>query len=150
LYLPELGVSETIAFAMRTPATGVPALACRVTVLHDNQVLQTGVLRIPSMADVGASPSFVIDAAPQPVLDRVDDDRFFDAALVLNHDDAGAGRATVVQDEVVAVVALEDEGIDKFTSLVDRALSAIAKRPDDYEGLRAPGTVELLRELVVF
>jgi hypothetical protein len=149
MFLPELGATKPVSFKLETAADDVVGLACRITLLHDNEVLQTGVLHVPSAADKQAKPSFVIDAAPQPVLARVDQERFFDASLVLNHDEAGTGRATVVQDEVVAVVALESDGLNEFVSLVDRYLSAIAKRPDDYDGLYAPGTVELLRQLAI-
>jgi hypothetical protein len=148
MFLPEIGASKPVSFRLET-SDEVVGLACRITILYDNQVLQTGILRVPSAADARDKPSFVIDAAPQPVLAQIDQERFFDASLVLNHDEGGTGRATLVQDEVVAVVPLESDGLQAFVSLVDRYLSAIVKQPDDYEGLRAPGTVELLRKLAI-
>jgi hypothetical protein len=149
LLLPEIGASEPIAFSLDGRADA-PPLACRITVLDDNEVLQTGMLRVPGSGSVAdETPSFLVDAAPQPVLDRTSQDRWFDAAIVLNHGDDGVARATIVQDDTIAVVPLEDAGLKSFVELVDYWLSKIAADPQPYEGLRADGTVALLRELAI-
>lgn len=149
LLLPELGPSAVVSFALSAGADACP-LCCRVIVLDDNEVLQTGILRVPGTGSAPDEvPNFTIDAAPQPVLNRTSEQRWFDGALVLNHGDDGTPRAMTIEGEKIAVVPLQDEGLKKFVELVDRHLSRIATEPDRYDGLRAEGTVELLRELAI-
>jgi hypothetical protein len=147
LPLPELGPSRVVRFALRGRPGGEP-LACRITVLDDNEVLQTGVLRIPGVPSLlDAAESFTVDAAPRPFLDRTGAQRWFDGAIVLNHDDGGQARALMFGDGAVAVVPLGQASLDTFVTLADRCLSAIKNNPERYAGLRAEGTVMMLREL---
>ncbi|MFL6201620.1 MAG: hypothetical protein ACJ76J_20805 [Thermoanaerobaculia bacterium] len=144
LLLPPEGNTGEVAFPFEVPA-GLEKIAARVTVLHANRVLQTGLLR----AAVGdRSPwTFTLDATPRTRLEGLSARSQFDVALVLNHDDEGVARATVAAGRRAVVLDLDDGPLDALTDYLRKQISKIAKAPERYETLTSPGTLELLRTL---
>lgn len=141
LWLPPRGDSQTVSFTFEVPRS-VKSISARVTVLHANRVLQTGLLQ----AEVGRGIhwTFRIDAAPRKDLESLADRSPFDLALVL----AGETPHLIAssEDQTVAL-ALDDGPVGELTDLLDRQISAIAKDPDRYAGLESLGSIELLRSL---
>lgn len=144
LLLPPRGNSEPVSFAFEVP-DGVESIAARITVLHANRVLQTGVLRAP--VDGNGRWTFGLDAAPRTVLEGLSGRTTFDAALVLNHDGDGIPRLTAAADGKAAVIHLDDGPLEDLTRFLTRQISKAANDPDSYAQLDSPGTVELLRTL---
>jgi hypothetical protein len=144
LLLPPEGDTQEIAFPFDIPA-GLGRIAARVTVLHANRVLQTGLLR----AIVGGRRpwTFTLDATPRTRLEGLSARSEFDVALVLNHDDDGTARATVAAGDQVVVLDLDDGPLDALTDFLRKQISKIARAPERYETLSSPGTLELLRTL---
>jgi hypothetical protein len=144
LWLPPQGNSKPVSFAFEVPE-GVESIAARITVVHANRVLQTGVLRAPMD---GSSPwTFGLDATPRTVLEDLSGRTTFDAALVLNHDGEGIPRLTAAADGKAAVIALDDGPLEDLTRFLARQISKAASDPDSYAQLDSPGSVELLRTL---
>lgn len=144
LWLPRKGSSEPVEFAFEAPA-GVDPIAARITVLHANRVLQTGLLRVP----VGTPGrwTFALDATPRTRLEGLSARTPFDAALVLSQDGDGKPRLTASSDGQAVVLAIDEEAIRKLTCVLGERISDVAARPERYKGLESPGSVEVLREL---
>ncbi|HEX3131660.1 MAG TPA: hypothetical protein VH394_30265 [Thermoanaerobaculia bacterium] len=142
LWLPPRGSSQPVAFTFTVPQ-GVGAISARITILHANRVLQTGLLQ----AMVGRRSqqwSFRIDAAPRRDLENLADRSPFDLALVLAGE---TPHLTASSEDRTVALALDDGRIGKLTEFLDGQISAIAKDSDRYAGLESPGSVELLRSL---
>ncbi|HWM95191.1 MAG TPA: hypothetical protein VN493_30835 [Thermoanaerobaculia bacterium] len=146
LLLPPEGNTDEILFPFDVPE-GLDAIAARITVLHNNRVLQTGVLR----ASVGGEGrwTFTLDATPRTRLEGLSARSQFDLALVLNHDDEGTPRVTVATDDKTVVLKLDDGPVHYLTDFLNAQISAIAVSPERYGNLDSPGTVELLRSLAI-
>jgi hypothetical protein len=142
LWLPPEGSSQPCRFLFHT--RDVNSIVARVTVLHRNRVLQTGLLRAWVR---GRRLTFELDATPRARLEGLSNRSRFDLALVLNHDDEGTARLTAASDDQAVVLALDDGPVAQLTQLLDQQISAIARDPDRYVGLESPGSVELLRSL---
>ncbi|HEX5717113.1 MAG TPA: hypothetical protein VF179_13195 [Thermoanaerobaculia bacterium] len=142
LRLPPMGNSREVSFPFEIPA-GLERIAARVTVLHANRVLQTGLLR----AAVGGRWSFTLDATPRTRLQSLSGRTEFDAALVLNHDDEGIPRLTAAAGAQAAVISLNEGAVTRLTEYLRDRISEIADKPERFTNLSSPGTVELLRNL---
>ncbi len=144
LWLPPKGNSLPVRFTFEVPE-GLESITARVTILHANRVLQTGVLRAPMD---GSRPwTFGLDAAPRTMLEGLSGRTAFDAALVLNHDGEGIPRLTAAAGGKAAVIALDDGPLEGLTRFLARQISSAASDPDSYAQLDSPGSVELLRTL---
>ncbi len=141
LWLPPRGSSQPVSFTFAVPR-GLSTISARVTILHANRVLQTGLLQ----AEVGRGLhwSFQIDAAPRMNLESLGDRNPFDLALILSGD---TPHVTASSEDQTAALALDDGPLAALTDLLDRQISSIAEDPDRYAGLESPGSVELLRSL---
>jgi hypothetical protein len=139
LWLPRQGSSKPVEFSFEAPADG-GSIAARITVLHANRVLQTGLLKAP----VGTRGrwTFELDAAPRTYLEALASRATFDAALVLDR-----GRALAAADGQAVEVPIDDSGVQALTRALGRKISEIADDPERYKGLESAGSVELLREL---
>lgn len=138
LWLPRTGSSEPVFFSFQAPEDGW--IAARVTVLHANRVLQTGLLH----AVVGDGDwTFALDAVPRALLEGLAHRSQFDAALVLGQD----GRVTAAAEDKAVSLALDDGSLRDLTRFLNDQISAIADDPERYERLESPGSVELLRLL---
>ena len=142
LWLPKTGNSVPVSFPL---PEGVTSIEARITVLHNNRVLQTGVLRAALGGNEPAS--FRLDAMPRTRLEGLAARSEFDAALVLNHDGDGTPRLTASSDGQAVVLALDAGATEKLTRILGAKISAIADHPARFKGLGSPGSVELLREL---
>jgi hypothetical protein len=137
LWLPPRGSSQPVSFTFQVPEA-IKAISARVTILHANRVLQTGLLEI---GGPGRGWTFRIDAAPRFNLEGLSSRTTFDAALV----DAEA--ITAAADGRVAVLRMEDGELEDLTRFLTNQISRVATDPDSYAQLDSPGSVELLRVL---
>ncbi|HEX3131659.1 MAG TPA: hypothetical protein VH394_30260 [Thermoanaerobaculia bacterium] len=138
LWLPPRGSSQPVSFTFEIPR-GLSTISARVTILHANRVLQTGLLE----AEVGRGLNwtFRIDAAPRRDLESLSGRTVFDAALV-----EGDG-ITAAAEGSAALLHLDDGQLDDLTRFLTRQISSAANDPDSYAQLDSPGSVELLRIL---
>lgn len=142
LWLPPKGNSRAVSFSFKL-SEEVGAIAARITVLHHNRVLQTGLLRASSIR----VHTFRLDATPRTRLEGLSARSQFDVALVLNHDDEGTPRMTAAAGDQAAVISLDGGALTKLTEYLSKRISKIARAPEQYSTLSSPGTVELLRAL---
>ncbi len=144
LLLPPEGNTAEISFPFSVPE-GLEKIAARVTVLHANRVLQTGLLRA---AVEGQGPwIFTLDATPRTRLEGLSARSEFDVALVLNHDDEGNTHGMAVSGDQAADINLTESSVDALTRALGDQISKIAANPKRYESLQSEGTEELLRTL---
>jgi len=143
LWLPQKGPSETISFGFRTGAEP-GTLGARITVLHENRILQTGLL--VSHED-NAELSWTLDAAPEPQLGTLDPDRWFAASFIVNDDATGNPRLTCISDHELGLLDLAAVDLEKFTDTISGSLRDIAMSPNLYEALDSDDTVDLLRSI---
>ncbi|HET9228971.1 MAG TPA: hypothetical protein VFR31_20000, partial [Thermoanaerobaculia bacterium] len=136
--------SDAVTFSFEAPRD-VESITARVTVLHANRVLQTGLLKAP--VGTRGKWTFTLDAAPRTRLEGLSARTSFDAALVLNHDAQGTSQVTVATDDNAVVLPLGDENIRRLTELLGEQISAIADDPKRYKGIESEGSLELLRSL---
>lgn len=144
LLLPPKGNTQEVSFPFEIPP-GLKKIAARITVLHANRVLQTGLLR----ASVGGKKpwTFTLDATPRTRLVGLSNRRQFDVALVLNHDDEGTAQGTAISGDQAVPIPLKESSVDDLTRALGDQISKIAANPKRYESLRSEGTEELLRNL---
>jgi hypothetical protein len=143
MQLPPVGPSERCSFSVRTGADAEP-LDARITVLHRNRVLQTGRLTVP--VDTEGQPRFRLDAIARRFLTGLDERLNFSMALVLN-DVEGRGAAHLMAGDGATVLNVDEDAIAGLVSVIGQAISNITLQPQDYHGLRAPGSLRLLRTL---
>ena len=143
LRLPPKGNSSEVRFAFPA-AEGLKSIAARITVVHKNRVLQTGLLRasLPAL-----SWTFELDATPRAHLEGLSGRSRFDLALVLNHDAEGIPRMTVVADDRAVVIPVGESEVEALTRALGDQISRIAAEPERYETLQSEGSEELLRTL---
>ncbi len=141
LWLPVSGESRTLLFPFRTGPESAD-LGARVTVLHGNRVLQTGLL-----TGRGGHFEWTVDACPEPHLADLDSDRWYGASIVLNCDVDAHPTATTVQDGFLGVAALPMDTFDDFTARVAAELGKIAGTPEAFDSLDSDSTLELLVSL---
>ncbi|HVG06192.1 MAG TPA: hypothetical protein VNM67_00650 [Thermoanaerobaculia bacterium] len=139
LHLPREDDSGTVEFRFQAPADA-ESFDARITVLHANRVLQTGLLKAP--VGKGEDWTFELDATPRTRLEGLDDRTSFDVALV-NHEKG----MTAASDGQAVVLDVDDGAIQTLTRVLGQKISEIADNPKHYEGLKSAGSVELLREL---
>lgn len=138
LWLPRTGSSKPVFFSFNAPGDGW--ITARITVLHANRVLQTGLLH----AVVGDEDwTFMLDAVPRAVLEGLAHRSQFDAALIVDRE----GHMTAAADGRAVSLALDDGPLRELTEFLNSQISAIADDPERYEGLESPGSIELLRSL---
>lgn len=143
LRLPPKGNSSEVRFAFPA-AEGLKSIAARITVIHRNRVLQTGLLRasLPAL-----SWTFELDATPRAHLEGLSGRSRFDLALVLNHDAEGIPRMTAVSDDRAVVIPVGESAVEALTRALGDQISRIAAEPERYETLQSEGSEELLRTL---
>ncbi|HYN23015.1 MAG TPA: hypothetical protein VE078_18800 [Thermoanaerobaculia bacterium] len=144
LLLPPKGNSEPVTFAIEIPED-IDSIAARITVLHANRVLQTGVLRAPVRTD--GRWTFGLDAAPRTLLEGLEGRSRFDFALVLNHDDEGKAKMTAASATQAVMIPISESSLTGLTKALSDQISKIAAMPERYETLHSEGTEELLLTL---
>lgn len=139
--LPPTGNSKPCKFQLYTSTAGKD-LAARVTVLHRNRVLQSGLLEAPVGASDGM-PTFTLDLELRMKLGGLDERLNFDLAFVLN-DVAGQGQIHSMSEAGVATLDMDNEELKALQRVLGTAFTEITDNPENYRGLRAKGTEELL------
>jgi hypothetical protein len=143
IVLPARGPSTTCSFHVHVPP-GCERLWGRIIVLHGNRVLQTATLDVR----IGAAGQ-TLDAEPEAAvrlrLDDLDSRRAFDAALLVNHDEAGTPGLTTVAGDRAAVVLPVD--FSRAVSGVRDILEDAVLEPSGFAGLDDDASVSLLRAL---
>jgi hypothetical protein len=146
IVLPLVGASTTATLTLSTDAD-TSFVDARVIVLHRNRVVQTCRLRGDVGADggqVSLDESDVADAEAvvRPSVAGMDDRRTFAMALVVNRNEDGVARATAIGTDVVGQVDLDD--VAEAVTLIRERLGEIVDSEEDFTGLDAEGTRELL------
>ena len=142
--LPPVGNSSVCWFSFHTgkePAS----LTARITVLHRNRVLQSGILEA-RVGPPSAVPSFRVDAAPRQILNGLDERQNFSAAFLLN-DMNDSGTVHAVTGDRAVVLSMDDATVKGLVQVLNAAITEITESPSKFEGLRAPGSESLLRTL---
>lgn len=141
--LPPHGATLPVRFALKTRKT-TKAIHARISVLHRNRVLQTGTLTAP----VGrkGQTRFELDAIPRRILSGLEERTNFSMALVLN-DTEGEGVVHAMADGKAQSFKVDDPAVTDLVTAIGSAISDIANDPDNYKGLDASGSQELLLEL---
>ena len=144
LLLPAVGDSNTCEFEIETGG-GDQAYVARITVLHRNRVLQSGLLTAPVGVSEGG-PKFILDVTARTRLGDLDERLNFDLAFVLN-DVHSQGLIHTVRGDHAAVLKIDDTDVRALQDVCNIAITKITEEPERYQGLYAPGTEELLRVL---
>lgn len=144
LNLPPTGNCKPCEFNIHTAVSG-KHLKARITVLHRNRVLQSGVLGAPVGEQAGHF-TFTLDLAPRTLLSRLDERLNFDAAFVLNDID-GQSYIHTMRGGQAAVLDMDDANVKALQDTLSIAITKITEDPTNYQGLNAPGTETLLRVL---
>jgi hypothetical protein len=149
LKLPRVGRSTTCTFVF-TPRKPGP-FAGRVTVLHRGRVLQTAILTsevFATLADTarssGIAPiSLVEEAVIRRNLGTLEDRRWFDACLVLNHTSAHKAAMTAAGKDGAYIASLDE--IKPQLAKINELLNPVALNQKPYhEGLMGKTNAELL------
>ena len=140
LYLPRAGASTEALFDIET-GPDFKVLEARITVLYENRILQTSLLR----AGAGESPTLRVEMNVRPGLRGLDQQRRFDAAILLNHTEDGEPRATAGAGYNFATFSLQ--GLDKTIEQVEGRINSTLWADDEYKTLEAQGSMELVRFL---
>jgi hypothetical protein len=147
--LPPRGNSTVDEFYVHTRA-GIERIEARITVLYENRILQTALLRASVVADPLEAPpdrtiEVAIEAVIRPGVEGLVHRNRFDAALILNHDMGHRAGVTKIADRRASFIA--PPKLDDEIRWFDDQLSRIADDPDAFAGgLAAQGTVDILRE----
>jgi hypothetical protein len=166
LLLPQIGGSIPCTFRF-TVEPHMEAIEGRVTVLHENRVLQTGLIRgrvapaaskrratasispeISSSEDTNAGITFVLAGAVRRAVADLDQRTRFNAALVLNHIGENPGVQAIAGNNA-AYLTLSDPAVIGAKEAIEKALDSGDWDYKEYEGLFATGTTELLRLLAI-
>ncbi|MEU6223364.1 hypothetical protein [Streptomyces sp. NPDC047042] len=140
--LPPVGRSGEARFRVSSGAAGSP-FQVRVTVLHRNRFLQSGVLS--GTVGSGNAPVFEIDAVVRADTDDLDARTPHDVALTLGTDAGGEPVLTTVISNSVEISAPAD--LSRTISALTAALRDPACHPEKYDGYRSPTYEELLISL---
>jgi hypothetical protein len=150
--LAESGPSSIGEFSLTTrPDTS--HVDARLIVLSGNRVLQTA--RLPAeIIPMERSPAVGPPADRENVAEvetvvrgssaGLAQRRPFDAAFVVNHDDRGAARATGITEDGAVLIDLDEVTITEAVEKVRKRLGEIVEQPEQFTGLEAAGTRELL------
>jgi hypothetical protein len=144
LHLPPRGPSRPVDFPLTIPAEATK-IEARITVLHENRIVQTLLLR----AQVGSGPPselalVVPEATIRRDLDGLGGRRRFDAALLFN-DQNDAKLMTAFRDGRASTVDLAR--IDAVVNEIALVLEDATNRPDRHGKPNTKLTGELLGEL---
>lgn len=164
LYLPKQRQSPTCRFHL--PPPGEQAwVEARITVLHENRVLQTAIIKgrvarlttaqIDRLREPDRRPDSALDAnairldelqAVAPASGDLNKRSRFTTALVLNHAEAAAG-VTAVAGYQAAYVRLNENAILGKARKIDKLLNRSDWDEPAYQRLDSQNTADLLRNL---
>jgi hypothetical protein len=150
IVLPQDGPSTTCRFAFKTPGRG--KFRGRVIIQFRNRVLQTALITA-DLASAAAPPGPLaglqvrIETTLRPGMVALDDRLAYDLAIVHNDDDEGRSRATASAGAWAATLRTVD--IKDEVKVLQGLLSKAGQRPEDYQTLRSPATVDLIFALAM-
>ena len=147
VHLPNTGESERARFTFTIDeATRVQQLEARITVLHENRVVQTMLL----VASIGVGEPVPLELAIESVLrrdlDGVVGRRRFDAAMLFN-ELAGARSMSVFAGERASLVAIDGGEVANAVQAVAALLEDVTNQPKKYGPPPTKATTELLSDL---
>ncbi len=150
IVLPPAGSSTTCRFEFRTPGRG--RFRGRVIVQFRNRVLQTALVTADLAGDAARPGTLAglkvrIEATLRPGMVALDKRRAYDLAIVHNDDDEGKPRATASAGDWAATLRTVD--IKDEVKVLQGLLSKAGQRPEDYQTLRSPATVDLIFALAM-
>jgi hypothetical protein len=143
LLLPPEEDSRSCRFLLQIPA-GVEQLDARITILHENRVLQTLRLRAGIGTTARDDIEFWVEAVVQQNLEGLGGRSRFDAAVLFN-DIAGQSTMTFYCDGRASLVRAEQ--LEKFISVIAKELEDVTNRPARYGRPDKPQTAKLLADL---
>ena len=144
ILLPHEGNSEVASFYLLA-REGVDRMDARITILHENRVLQTARLRaaisrepdgVPERDRLTLEPETVVSTDLADLGGR----RTFDVALLLNHT-GNDPQATAIAGEYASLIALRN--VEGFVSKIADQLSKVAWNEDDYASFDSEATRKL-------
>jgi hypothetical protein len=144
------GPSSVAAFRI-TPRPGHSNLCARITIAHNNRILQTALLSGRVATDAGdAAPGdrieVEIEAVVRQGLQDLDKRSRFDTALALNQVPGGEQRLLALADEHSVVRGLEE--IKDHIDAISACMSSVANDAETYaDGLAGEAAVQILRFL---
>ena len=111
IMLPEAGDSDMAIFAVR-PQPGIAEVTGRLSIIHQNRIIQMAQLRAPvrPTANEGPGISVQTEAAIYPRLDDLAERRIFDAALIAADDIGGHLTLTVNRNGLAQEIPLGNLG----------------------------------------
>jgi hypothetical protein len=142
--LPPTGSSTACAFYFFT-RDGMDLLEARITVLHRNRVLQTGVLR--GRVNGESKLTFHTDALARTRLQALGARPYFSTAIIVNHTQSGEPVITAAKDNVATRINIDERALNELTGALNAQLSEIAEKPAEFRKLRDAGNERLLRDL---
>ncbi len=152
LFLPPQGATPHCRFYFRTSQSLDPVKA-RVTVLHQNRVIQTAILEAPvtiSKQTRNLRIKVSIEARVLPHINDLGSRQTFDAAVVLNHASDGNAYATAMAGDDAVMFSLDETSLNQTILTLNDELTNLADDPDSYpKDLAAPATTKLLNTLAI-
>jgi len=149
--LPSEGASSFAGFLLM-PLTPDPVTA-RLSVIYENRVLQTALLRGPVSKKGGGTgksrdkirlvPEGIVRASFQDLDER----RHFDAAFIFNHGASGASQATLIKDGDVKLRDVSGD-VPAWTEIGDVLVEA-TDNPDAFRSIRSVALRKLLVKLAL-
>lgn len=144
LWLPPAGASERLRFALWLPA-GPSRIDARITLLHENRVVQT--LRLEAGVGAGGTSELrlLVEAVVRRDIDALGGRRRFDAALICN-DLAESPSISCFTKERASLVPRDDD----FRKVVEQIVAILERATNDpgpYGPPDASATVKLLADL---
>ncbi len=144
LWLPKENSSKSVSFDF-TPRKGMTSIEARITVLHENRVVQE--LLLTAGVGDGADPQFkmAVEAVIGSNLNALGGRPRFDAALLFN-EVASATTATGFAGDCASMIRTDDT-IDRYITSIKSILELATSRPKNYGPPSSKGTTALLAEL---
>lgn len=147
IVLPREGNSTECEFFIRIPEN-IDEISARIAIVYRNRVLQTALLEAPILAVEQEKAEkgkieLLIESPVRPGMQDLTERQWFDAALILNHNQARIPQMTKIVNDNAELVSLA--GIKDRVQWFDDLISRIAKDWKKFEKLKSKKSVELLR-----
>jgi hypothetical protein len=146
LWLPRTADSKPCHVTFRTHGVEVEYRA-RILVSHKNRVIQSLIFSAP-LTDFGRGFSFDVENVVSPGFGIRAQDKPFDAAIVVNHDNAGQAGYTALVGQAVSF--REPVGVGDLVEEVKKLLSAEATFPESRGTLDDPALLKLFDDLATY
>lgn len=152
IVLPQQGNSSECEFFIRIPKK-IGGITARIAVVYKNRILQTAILEASVLSEdeenkeeINIEKSrieLLIESPVRPGMQDLTDRQWFDAALILNHNQSGTPQMTKIVNDNAEFVSLAD--IEDRIEWFDDLISRISKDWKKFEKLQSKKSVELLR-----